>query len=385
MAELDKVLHIKKDGTEETAKIYSTTDEAGVDYIKCLVDNTVAYIPIGETDSALATAARVLKDGITYAIKSRSVEYARFFFNATGTQSFTIPAGVTTIAVTAAGAGGGGGGYACNEYLNNASGGSGGYGELVIMTTTTVTPLSDISITVGIGGGAGVSNKRVGTYSYVGGSGTDGGSSSAADVTAGGGGGGGGATANTEETANGSAGADAGNGRGSVGGSGGYVTIKRSSGDSGDFLDKTYRATAGKDGWVVVEYGGLIGAKEYKTESYTTAGTYEFTVPNGVKAVSVELAGGGGGYRENKVWILSAEGVAGGLVFDFVDVTPNETYTIVVGAGGVKGANGNDSTAFGLTSSDTTAKSYRYGAGGSGGTKTSTTGGDGWVILRYWG
>lgn len=382
MAELSKMLHIKKNGVEQTAKIYSTGTEAGLNYIKCLVDGEVGYVPVGEVGDALATAARVKKNDSVYAIKSGAVEYTRILYDTAGSQKIIVPAGITAIAVTAAGAGGGGGGYAYNEYAERGSGGSGGRGDLVIMNVISVTPLSELTITVGAGGAVGKSQIHGGTYRYYGNSGSAGGASSVKNVSAGGGGGGGGSPATSSThgyIGSGSAGSDAGNGRGAYGGNGGSVQTTSTKDDT------TVRGTtppkAGNDGWVVIEYGGVLTTAGYKIESYTKAGTYYFTVPRGVKSIGVELSDGGGGYETDSKG--SYDGEAGVLAFDFVDVTPGESYSIVVGAGGEPNASGGDSEAFGLKTS--TAKSYKPGAGANGGTSSSTTGNDGWVILKYWG
>lgn len=382
MAELSKMLHIKTNGVEQTAKIYSTEAEAGLNYIKCLVDGEVGYIPIGETSDALATAARVKKNGTTCAIKSGAVEYTKILYDTAGSQKFTVPAGITAIAVTAAGAGGGGGGYAYNEYAENGDGGSGGRGDLVIMNVISVTPLAELTVTVGPGGAVGKSQIHGGTYCYYGTSGSAGGASSVGSVSAAGGGGGGGSPATSSThgyIGSGSAGSDAGNGRGAYGGSGGSVQTRSTKDDT--TVKGTTPPKAGNSGWVVIEYGGVLTTAGYKTESYTKAGTYYFTVPKGVKSIGVELSDGGGGYTTGSKG--NYDGTAGALGFDFVDVVPGDSYSIVVGAGGESNASGGASEAFGLKTS--TAKSYKSEAGANGGTSSSTTGSDGWVTLKYWG
>lgn len=69
--------------------------------------------------------------------------------------------------------------------------------------------------------------------------------------------------------------------------------------------------------------------------AYTTAGTYTWTAPTGVTSVCVVCVGsGGGGYTRGG-------GGGGGLGWkNNIDVTPGQTYTVVVGAAGAVGNNG---------------------------------------------
>lgn len=69
-----------------------------------------------------------------------------------GSYTFTVPEKVTKISVTASAGGGAGGSNKSSPYN---SGGGGGGGGLILGQTFTVTPLSNISITVGRGGIAG--------------------------------------------------------------------------------------------------------------------------------------------------------------------------------------------------------------------------------------
>lgn len=89
------------------------------------------------------------------------------------TSSFTVPAGVTTIYVSgcAAGAGGGGGGGATNALGTGAGGGGGGAGQAIIRQPFTVTPGTNIAITIPTGGTGG----SVGTPTLPGGTGSAGG------------------------------------------------------------------------------------------------------------------------------------------------------------------------------------------------------------------
>ena len=109
MAEMTKKLHFLKNGTEQTAKAYSTTAEAGSSYITNVIDNTTCYIPIGSTSDSRATYGRVLKGGTTYAILSQAKPaYAEKSWTSPGTYTWTAPAGVTRVRVAVCGGGAGG-------------------------------------------------------------------------------------------------------------------------------------------------------------------------------------------------------------------------------------------------------------------------------------
>lgn len=164
MALLTKKFHFFKT-SETTANIYSTTTEAGSNYIRAYVDKTNGYIPIGELNHVNATIGRVLKNGITYAILSTgSIPYTKKTYTSAGTFTFTVPSGITRVKLTLAGGGGGGGNNytykyyysGCKSYSSGYKtiyGGTGGTGGLY-SGTVTVTSGSTYSITVGAGGAA---------------------------------------------------------------------------------------------------------------------------------------------------------------------------------------------------------------------------------------
>lgn len=65
------------------------------------------------------------------------------------------------------------------------------------------------------------------------------------------------------------------------------------------------------------------------SQSYTSSGTYTWVAPTGVTSVSVVAVGGGGG----GAWLSGGGG--GGLGWrNNIPVTPGNSYTVVVGAGG---------------------------------------------------
>ncbi|MCM2323003.1 MAG: hypothetical protein NDJ90_07040, partial [Oligoflexia bacterium] len=76
--------------------------------------------------------------------------------------------------------------------------------------------------------------------------------------------------------------------------------------------------------------------------TYSTPGTHSYTVPPDATSIDVESwgAGAGGGTQSAQ----ANGGGGGGYSKKTVSVTPNETLTIVVGAGGSTGVNGQDSS-----------------------------------------
>lgn len=161
------------------------------------------------------------------------------------------------------------------------------------------------------------------------------------------------------------------------------------------------------------------GKPPYHMDSYTNAGTYTWTCPAGVTKARVTVAGGGGGGLATK-WKLSItkpeyRGATGGNGAEntaTIDVTPHNTYTVVVGAGGNPyvstntGDRGNRAAGDGqasqfasisasggggawiTTSPLSLHNGTSYGSGGAGGSTWDTganAGGTGWVNVEYGG
>lgn len=93
-------------------------------------------------------AAKYLTGAGTYAAPTTSI-YGRQVFTSSGT--FTVPAGVTTVEFEILGAGGGGGAVSAANYRAGGGGNGGSY----CRGRATVTPGSNISVTVGAGGAGG--------------------------------------------------------------------------------------------------------------------------------------------------------------------------------------------------------------------------------------
>jgi hypothetical protein len=77
-------------------------------------------------------------------------------------------------------------------------------------------------------------------------------------------------------------------------------------------------------------------------EAFTTPGTFSWTAPAGVTSVCVVAVGaGGGGIKFNTGDQLGGGGAGGGLGWkNNISVTPGQSYTVVVGAGGTSTISG---------------------------------------------
>lgn len=219
MAQLNKALHIKKGGTEQTAKLYTTTAETGGTYGFLKVDGQQAYYALGASSDGRATYGRVKKSGTEYAIlNSGQIPYHRDNFTTAGTYTWKCPQGVTHVKVTIAGGGGGAAGLLGTNVK------PGGRGEQVIKSAVTVNQGKAYTIVVGSGGLTSPFNPEGATA---------GSPSSAFGITARGGGAGGQHGAGVSYTGGGAP--------GSVSGTGTTATAKN-----------------GATGWVYIEYGGGI-------------------------------------------------------------------------------------------------------------------------------
>jgi len=76
---------------------------------------------------------------------------------------------------------------------------------------------------------------------------------------------------------------------------------------------------------------------------FSTAGAHEWTVPVGVTSANISCWGGGGGGHDD--YLAGGGGGGGGaFVSSTIEVTPEATYDIYVGAGGTENSSGEDST-----------------------------------------
>ncbi len=98
-------------------------------------------------------------------------------------------------------------------------------------------------------------------------------------------------------------------------------------------------------------------------QTYTTPGTYNWVVPPCVTTITVKVWGGGGGgggtsSRQSntgeEACTEGGGGGGGGFSMRTYSVTPGETYTIVVGAGGAGGVGANNTAVAGATGGTST-------------------------------
>lgn len=88
-------------------------------------------------------------------------------YTSPGTYTFTVPAGVTVLSITACG-GGGGGGYYDYDAGHNGGGAGGGGAAAAVGRKVTVTPGQALTITVGAGGAAGGGSTSDGKSTVIG-------------------------------------------------------------------------------------------------------------------------------------------------------------------------------------------------------------------------
>jgi len=138
----------------------------------------------------------------------------------------------------------------------------------------------------------------------------------------------------------------------------------------------TYAITAA-DGNLTGMQSGISVTAVPALSTFSTPGTTTWTAPGGVTSIRLLVVGGGGGAGNS-----FGGGGAGGLIYYGAEtpavaasypVTPGQTYTVTVGAGGARNANGGNSVF-----ADQTAVGGGHGGGiGGGGVGNGTAGGSG--------
>ena len=113
--------------------------------------------------------------------------------------------------------------------------------------------------------------------------------------------------------------------------------------------------------------GGVNSGVQGQSE-YTTPGTYTWVCPAGVNDVHVVCIGGGGGGSARPSWATDGvdfgSGGGGGLGYkNNISVTPGQSYTVVVGAGGTGAPADPQTTSEGKGGAGGVGKtnSFRYG------------------------
>ena len=111
--------------------------------------------------------------------------------------------------------------------------------------------------------------------------------------------------------------------------------------------------------------------------TYSTPGTYTYTIPAGVHSANLTVAGAGGGSGGGDGGNPATVGFAGNVVTATIQVTPGDVFTFIVGSGGGIGSSGVRGTGGGGGGVDP-AGLYNGGRGGNaGGSGTSGAGGGG--------
>lgn len=133
-------------------------------------------------------------------------------------------------------------------------------------------------------------------------------------------------------------------------------------------------------GGYIYSVGG-VGSSATTTTPYSTAATSSWTVPTGIYWATFKVWGAGGGPGGGSGGSSQAgDGGGGGYVSDTIAVTPGESITITVGAGGSKGSALEYGGSGGSSSSvkrGSTNLLIGGGGGGGGGSRNNGTGGDG--------
>lgn len=129
----------------------------------------------------------------------------------------------------------------------------------------------------------------------------------------------------------------------------------------------------------LVQYLGLQNVSRSRITSYTTAGTYSFTVPDAVYRIHCRVVGAGGGAGGSASAKSGGGGGGGGYAEGVITVTPGQVISITVGAQGNGGPVGDIGTSGGLSSigSFMSASGGAYGGAGGGGTGSGGFGGTG--------
>ena len=101
-------------------------------------------------------------------------------------------------------------------------------------------------------------------------------------------------------------------------------------------------ASSLKGAWI--EGGNPLPVAFSNMVIFDSAGTYTWTVPDGVYKIKVEMwgAGGGGAYYDGSSFDKYCGGGGGGYGLVVIDVTPGQVCAITVGAGGDVGEEGGD-------------------------------------------
>lgn len=334
------------------------------------VDGTIG----GGGSGGGGSATLIYKNNVLYAVAQggdggSGTRYRQQLYT-TGTTSWTIPVGVTSISVIVCGGGGGGGGY-------DSAAGSAGLPGTIFYGTLSVKPGDIYTFAVGLGGGAGGSaygyHAPGGAGAYAGGAG---GSSGGAGWSGDGGGGGGASAIILGATPIVVAAGGGGGGGGGNGNAGkGAVTGTSSSPAGAAGTDKSGDGGGGGGGGGGYPYGGASGTCPAGDSGAYAGAAGQSLTPAGFTGVPGSNGGvGGTAFGTNGV---ASNGGDGFIVISYTDVT----------LGGVGGINTPLATSLAPA---TTAQNYASNGGTSGGIPSATSagvlggaGGGGSITIGY--
>ena len=296
------------DGQQLTPSSFGQTDSVTGVWVPKKYSGTYGnngfYLPFTNTSSDTDVAKDASGNGNNWTPNNISLGSASYTTYTTGSGTYTVPAGVTSINyLVVAGGGGGAGSY--GGLVANGGGGGGGGG--VVYGTLAVTPGQTISYSVGAGGSGSVngssaasngSNSTFSTFTAIGG-GRGGNQTGAAAAT--GGSGGGGAADSPNQT-----GAAGTSGQGYAGGNGTTSGAVRAGGGGGATANGATGLASGNGGagfvWLNgTVYGGGGGGGAWSNQSGgggaggSGGGGAGGTSGDGTAGTSNTGGGGGGG------------------------------------------------------------------------------------------
>ncbi len=302
--------------------------------------------------------------GFIYTVGGIHPAGGQVVYTTAGNDTFTVPAGITSITVKSWGAGGGGGG--AGRSSSGADGGGGGYSTSVL----SVTPGETLTVSVGGGGNGGVGTNNSGAGGGGGGYSAILRGSTPLLVAAGGGGGGGGGynSGNTGGSAGGGGGMS-GIAGGGGGGSGGTQGTGGSGGSGG--------SNSGSSGSYLLGGDGGDGRSSQGGDGGASNGGTTGGGDGGANDVTNRYAGGGGGgggyYGGGGGTGSSSRGAGGGGGGGSSYLTGSPSSTL--GASGTTPGNNTDTDRAGAATAGSAGTSR-----GSG-----TTGANGLVMITYTG
>ena len=137
--------------------------------------------------------------------------------------------------------------------------------------------------------------------------------------------------------------------------------------------------------WRIIPLGDIIVQAATNGEQvYNTPGTHSWVCPAGVTAVCVLVIGGGGGGVGATAY--NGGGAGGGLAYlNNISVTPGQSYTVVVGAGGTPSNSGADAGAGGQSYFKDTSTLYANGGEGGQYNGPNSAGGTAFYVSGIYG